>query len=390
MDIGTSVDESIPPAPNTVLLELRKSKGWGRPRLAKELHNFCISQNWPSPGEANLAKQIYRLETGRIRTPDDFYTRLYCQYYRRTEHELFGRVETSVSKSQTYRLRSHKFIPVYVGVDGVSQIRETRSMFPDETQWSECYSTRIDNYGDSCRLYTWPFGVAMFHLVEELQPRSIAELSVWRRLSYRENIDWASAELTTMTGRLPADEPYVLSAYWVQGVPCDGARLHTALRLLCIPRTLIERDDNGRRPSQAHAELVEQELLREGFDHPEIVNFGIKGISAAYASWSGVVYHSLAPKRSLNEEELVRCELTVQAMWTYCHYIRTEVEKGRDPVVSDQYGWRFLRGARSRVTTERPQETSQHRSMRDVVVQTSGLDRHLTQTVETLREIDGG
>jgi len=43
---------------------------------------------------------------------------------------------------------------------------------------------------------------------------------------------------------------------------------------------------------------------------------------------------------------------------------------------------------RSRLTTERPQETSQHRSMRNAIVQTSGLDRHLAQAVEILRDCD--
>src|SRR5262249_34313285 len=157
-----------------------------------------------------------------------------------------------------------------------------------------------------------------------------------------------------------------------------------------IPRVLLERDDHRERPSRAHAELVEQSLLRDGFDHPEIVDFGMKGISLAFASWSGVVYHPTAPARALTEDELVACELSLQAAWSYCNFIRAEVERGRDPVVPPEYGWRFVRGLRSRLTAERPQETSQHRSMREAVVETSGLSRHLTHAVETLREADGG
>jgi hypothetical protein len=90
--------------------------------------------------------------------------------------------------------------------------------------------------------------------------------------------------------------------------------VETALRLLSIPRTLIERDDDNRIPSKSHALLVEQQLLREGFDHPEIIDFGMKGISVGYASWSGVVYHPLATDRALSEHEIVRCELTVQSI----------------------------------------------------------------------------
>ena len=121
---------------------------------------------------------------------------------------------------------------------------------------------------------------------------------------------------------------------------------------------------------------------------PELVDFSMKGISLGYASWSGVVYHPIAQDRALREEELITCELSVQATWAYCDHLRQQVEQGNDPIVPTQFGWRFLRGIRSRLTTERAQETSQHRSMRDAIVRTSGLDRHLAQAVEILRDCD--
>lgn len=390
MDIGTSALSGASYVPNSVVLELRKARGWGRPRLAKELHNFCRAQRWSSPGEANLSKQIYRIETGRIRTPDEFYTKLYCRFFGKSAHELFGRIAPVENRAPGYRMRSHKFIPAYVGVDGANAIHVAHSMEPAAGQWSECHRTCVGDNDVSCDLYAWPFGVAMYHLVEELEPDSIAEIAVWRRTSYRQNIAWAAERFTELTGAELPDEPYVLSTYWVEATPWDDSRLDTSLRLLSIPRALIERDDDNRVPSKAHALLVEQELLKEGFNHPEIADFGIKGISTGYASWSGVVYHPTAPDRALVEHELIRCELTVQSIWAYCNYIRQEVEAGEDPTVPTEYGWRFLRGVRSRLTTERPQETSQHRSMRDAIVETSGLSRHLVQAVETLREVDGG
>jgi hypothetical protein len=389
MDRGTSTGATVALVPNSVLGDLRKSQGWGRPRLAKELHNFCLIQRWPSPGEVNLEKQIYRLETGRIKTPDEFYTKLYCRFYRKTAHELFGRIGSVANQSPTYRLRSHKFIPAYVGVDGAETIRTTQAMTPVAEQWSECNRACVDDYR-TCYLYVWPYGVAMYHLVEELAPESIAEISVWRRISYRDNIAWATSKFEKMTENALPDEPYVLGTYWVESTPWDDTHLDTALRLLCVPSALIERDDGIREPSLAHAALVEQELFKAGFDHPGIVDFGTKGMSAGYASWSGVVYHPLAPERALAEQDVIRCELAVQSAWAYCNYIRREVETGRDPVVPVEYGWRFLRGLRSRLTTERAQETAQHRSMRDAIVETSGLSRHLTQAVETMREVDGG
>lgn len=393
MDTGTSGMDTrtsgsgVDRTPNHVLQDLRKSRGWGRPRLAKELHQYCLSRQWPSPGEENLRKQIYRLESGHVRSPDKFYSRLYCQFFERTAHELFGETKPSFGASGSFSLTSHKFIPVYVGEDAAARLAEEAD--DAAGQWTTCHTTSIESEdGDVYTKYIWPFGVVVYHLTEQLTPESVAEVAVWRRLSYPEHIDWATQRLERKIGTQPTLEPYVLSAYWVHAVPWDEARNETALRLLCIPRALTERADSDT-PSRAHAELVEQSLVREGFDHPEITEFGMQGISLGFASWSGVVYHPTAPTRALTEQDLVSCELSVQAAWSYCNYIRSEVEIGRDPQVSEKYGWRFVRGLRSRLTTERPQETSQHRSMREAIIETSGLSRHLDQAVETLRETQG-
>ena len=255
-------------------------------------------------------------------------------------------------------------------------------------QWTEC--TRIDSDTHSS-LYVWPCGVAIFHVVDDLVPTSIAEVAVWRRQSYPQNIARAIGDLQSY-GCRTLSEPYVLSVYWVDRTPLDATRCGSALRILAIPRVLTSRDDHRREDeSELHrAFMVEQALLREGFDHPEIVDFGVKGISHAYASWSGVVYHPAAPARALTEGDLVACELSIQAAWSYSDYVRDEVESGRDPVVSDTCGWRYLRGVKSRLTTERPQETSQHRAMREAIVSTSGLLRRLNQAIEALKDCDTG
>jgi hypothetical protein len=82
----------------------------------------------------------------------------------------------------------------------------------------------------------------------------------------------------------------------------------------------------------------------------------------------------------------VACELLVQAIWCYTHEILRQVEAGQDPVVPVEYGWRFLRGVRSRLTAPRALETGQHNSMRDAVLLTSGLSRQLEAAMDALRE----
>lgn len=49
-------------------------------------------------------------------------------------------------------------------------------------------------------LTSWPFGVALFHLIEDLVLESIAELAVWRRVSYERNMRQALEDLRRLVG----------------------------------------------------------------------------------------------------------------------------------------------------------------------------------------------
>ncbi len=377
--------------PNQVLAALRTQRGWGRTRLARELDDFCARQGWPRPGRENLQKQIYRLERGQVHVPDEFYTRLFCSFFEKSAHELFGITEDAPTGpgAARWNVRSHKFIPSHIGPEHAQRLLNIPGFSPLQDDWLPGSTTPVDREDGDCHLAVWPFGVAMFHLVEDLEFGSIAELAVWRIQSYETDTAWAQQRLRALTGSDQVEPPYVLSAYWVQEAPCSGPELQTALRLMCIPRSLLDRDADDATSPLAHAQLVERSLLRDGFDHPEMVDFGMQGIAHGLASWSGVVYHPTAPTRCTPEDELVACELAAQAVWAYCHFIRTEIEQGRDPVVPPQYGWRFLRGIQSRLTTARPRETEQHRAMREAIVSTSGLAEHLPLAVETLKEAEG-
>jgi hypothetical protein len=126
--------------------------------------------------------------------------------------------------------------------------------------------------------------------------------------------------------------------------------------------------------------------LLDGFEHAEMMPYGFKGISLGYASWSGVVYYPAAPRRALAESEIVNVELAVQSIWAYCEFINSQVEEGVDPQVPHEYGWRFLRGVRSRLTNARPQETEYHKCMRTAILETSGILDRLSEAIEILRE----
>ncbi len=79
-------------------------------------------------------------------------------------------------------------------------------------------------------------------------------------------------------------------------------------------------------------------------------------------------------------------ELALQSVWAYCAHLNDEIEQGHDPSAPEDWGWRYLRGARCRLANPRPQESGQHRSMREAILETSGLAGQLDHAIETMRE----
>ncbi len=275
---------------------------------------------------------------------------------------------SSVSPNSAARLgvRSHKFISVQVDPEAVKRI---------------CTASNGDRtalpINDQCTLYAWPFGSVILHLVEDVEFPDVTSLAFWRYESYPENLEWAAEQVSALT-QAPATGSYVLSFYWVHSPIWSGRILDSALKIICSPRVLLESDRD--------AAGAERELLAEGFEHGDMRPFGVQGVSLGYASWSGVVYHAF-DDRALAEEQIVAVELDVQSIWSYCAHIADSIEQGQEPRIEPGYGSAFIRASRSRLLTPRPQESDAHRSMRDAIVQTSGLPLHLTNAMETLKDI---
>lgn len=287
---------------------------------------------------------------------------------------------------------SHKFLPVFIGVEHARRLRA--HMTPDGgvrrdggADWLESSSARMDHpEAQECVLHVFACGVVVFHIVQPHKPASLTELAVWRYRSYAWDLPWARDKLRDLLGeehaRVPHPE-YVLSLYWLTSSPWTGDVHDTALRLLSTPSVLVDRGAPGG-PAPLEGS-VEESLLATGFDHPDIVSFGVRGVSTGYAGWSGVAYASHSYERSLTVDELVTCELIVQALWCFTRQIQQMIEDGQDPAMSERYGWRFLRAAHSRLTTARAQETAQHVLMREAIMKTSGLVERLRAAQDALR-----
>ncbi|MGY3519177.1 hypothetical protein ACVMYR_23035 [Micromonospora sp. PTRAS2] len=378
--------------PNLVLVNRRKAAGWeSRKRAARELHRVGQQRGIrETPTVEAIEKAMYRHETGRVAVTDPVYRQLYCLAYGAKPHDLFGDLTSGAEDRPHFSARSHKFVTAFVGAQGAARLRKVAGCAPAVGEWHTCYSASVEHAEGDCTLYVWPCGSAIFHLVEHVQLSTIAALAAWRDVSYGDNIKWAIDYLAPIAPPEDDSAVYVLGAHWVIEPAWPAELLDTALRIMSTPRVLLHRGRAMDDEHLAHAELIEQSLLSESYDHVGIESFGVRGISVGYASWSGVVYHPISAERSLTEAELISCELAIQSMWAYSDAIARKVEQGRDPQVPPEHGWRYLRGVRSRLTVSRLRETGQHQAMRRAILRTCDLMPALDQAIETLRDTDRG
>jgi hypothetical protein len=301
---------------------------------------------------------------------------------------LGGQSATTASGDGRIGVDSHKFLPVFIGAAQAQRLQA--EMGPDSRSWLASSSARVDHPDaeTTCTLHVFTCGVAVFHFRQPKAPASLTELAVWRYRSYATDLPWAGAKMRDLLGTEPRqhlDPEYILSLYWVTSGPwAVGRECDTALRLLSTPSVLVDRGVPG--GADALHPSVEESLLANGFDHPDIVSFGVRGVSTGYAGWSGVAYRAHSSERSLGVDEFIACELLVQALWCFSHQIQKLVEEGQDPSMPEEFGWRFLRAAISRLTTARAQETAQHVLMREAIMKTSGLAERLRAAQEALRD----
>lgn len=370
---------------------LRRNRGWTQARLAQEFVLIGRRLGLSVPSYQSLIKQISRLESGQTQVPDALYQTLWTEALGVDAQLLFDQATARpATGSTTFALTSHKFIPAILSTAAMAALGKELALLPAEGQWWEgCLSAPL-GIGQHAQLYVWPWQTAVVHIVERLEFSSIVGLAMHRRTSYPEARTWVDSQLTAATKQETASA-YTFSAYWVDRPKWHGDALDTAMRLISMPSVLLNREDDVADDATLATEghRAEAALLDSGgVDREDLTSFGATGVSVAYASWSSVAYHPIAPRRALAVDELVACQVLAQGLWAYTADVLQQVERGEDPQANAEYGRRFLRAVRSRLTVARPTETGQARSMRTAVVTTSGLVDQLDAAMNVLLDND--
>lgn len=376
--------------PNTALVNAREALKMTQRQLARRMRDEAIRLRLQGIPEIDyIEKAIHRCETGRTRRPSaEFYLPVFCAALGKSANELFGEVTSTGAATDGLTVVSHKFIPIFLGADAATQLAADPAFSTSTCEWLHTSVATLPYPDGTCTLTVFDFGVAVFHVVEELQFASISELALWRRKSYPTAQRVVTELLASRWPNLDGTPEYVLSAFWVTDTCWSGTELTTALRLICVPNVLLERDTAI--PDEEllrKAEFTELVRLRDGYANPGITDFGIDGVSVGFASWAGVSYLPTTQTRAITQSELVSFETLVQALWCYTDMIARQIQVGEDPVVPEAFGWRFLLGCRTALTGAQPRESGQLRMMKDAILDTSRLTEQLKQAQEILREL---
>lgn len=272
---------------------------------------------------------------------------------------------------------AHKFIPLRTPLEMTLTVSQSSVDLEDFGATHYVLpGSKIDS-----DLYVFPFGVAVLHQRELQRFPNIAHLAYWRQESHGSALAVAkeivARHVTDASDLVPS---HVLSVFEVLACPWSQPEdVQTGMRLLSVPSTLIDRRSERTFATVSKAEEAEQDVMRNGFDHPEIVDFGVRGISTAFASWSGVSYLAHSSSRALPFVDVVSWEVLVQALWCYCSGIVNDVHRDIAPTVHPDYGQRFLRRTTKRLSLAGAQEHLQARLMKDAILTTSRLPLLLDQ-----------
>jgi transcriptional regulator with XRE-family HTH domain len=379
-----TTDSERPMAEWTDPLRARRDElGWTQMRAALEIRSAA-----GRAGQPDLAvdgNMVSRWERG-IR-PSRFYARWIAEAYGRPAAGLgliappaprtLGRTRGS---NRTLMVRSHMFVPVYCTPEALDTVaaRPPTAAGYQAAVGGQCAS--------SLSTHAFPFGIVVLHIREEVEFPGVTGLAAWRTATYHRVRAAIDAELTEVSGA--GGTEYVFSMYEILQHPwAPGRPLRSGMRLISMPSVLLPRSERSDVWQAEQAEIsrgreLEERLIAQGFEHSEVREFGISGVSVGCASWSAVAYHALGADQHVGSDRLVNIEVQTQALWAWC----SRVIADQRPLVD--YSWFGVEGLRSHaarlLAPSQPMEGTDECLAREAIVETSRLRSMLDQAERVL------
>jgi hypothetical protein len=297
-------------------------------------------------------------------------------------------VVSSLNANNPYRfvVEAHRFVPVYIGTrfnEGVER----------STKWG---SFRELIFKDS-RLCVSEYGIGVWQIRDTLELNSLTDLAIWRRDGFHSILSgthWISRQTAKLLqisrtpngdflGRMAGQLEYVLSVFVLKAHQWSAAELKSALKLCSCPRVLLNNDEAGL--DRMVSISREQEFLRNGFEHPDLREFGVFGADLGYAGWAGVSYFGFGKEEEGLATALADFEIALQGLWLFCHLTRKAADQGGqfDPRAGTSTA-ATIRHQLGVIKMIGPTEPTEQRMMCEAVFASSRVENHAMATLEAI------
>jgi hypothetical protein len=193
--------------PNNVLIESRTTLSLSHKKLAYLLREKAKECGVSIGTLDSVTRHIKRIEAGHVRYPSSVYKDLLCAVLKKTESFLFGTVYCEADRNsldnstqtRTFLLRNYKLVPAFIGADVAERAIDSLVM-RTETGPADCYHCTLAHPRDGVvsDLWVWPFGVVIFHLVEDVKFSDLANFAIWHRRVYDEQMRWVNETIESL------------------------------------------------------------------------------------------------------------------------------------------------------------------------------------------------
>lgn len=294
-------------------------------------------------------------------------------------------------KKLNYRIRSHIFVPVYLGPDLVREIKSHLRV----SKWISYKEFPIEDG----RLCVLPNGIGVWDLVSTDSFATLSDMATWRKIRYEEIFSgkykitrilkqligkgaWSQFSIfASVFGKLG----YAYSVAIVESPQYkELVQARNALQILSCPKPL-ERTRNDEDTDKGLINL-ENRFLESGLDSDDMVQFGLAGADIGFASWEGLAYYSRLTNSLTAEDDIIEYQIAVHSLWWMSKCL-ADIWRAH-PVKAMEQLINYLPEIKRQYLNLRsidPKESISQRTMTEAVLKMNRLHEIIQETLELYR-----
>lgn len=303
------------------------------------------------------------------------------------ETDIKNGLSESTIRAEDHRVRSHLFVPMYVGTGLFSEIKGPVR----ETQWIKYKEYPIEN-GRLCIL---PSGIAVWHLRFQSSFPTLTDMSAWRKRLYEEifqnkhrlqihtkELLARSKEAQTLFESVLGKPGYAYSLMVLQSSKWkDTEKVRRVLEILGCPKVLEAKNDSKLERERLRA--LERQFLEKGINSLDMREFGLAGDDIGFASWEGASYSHSAETADEASRILVEFQVAVHALWwlskclasAWLSHSKLAAEQLKEQIPDLKKQFLIIKNIEAK-------ESTSQRMMEEAVLSVNRVEQIVTETIQ--------